>query len=296
MERRSCSGARDDRLGRLVALKILAPALAGDTEFQRRFISESRAAAAIDDPHIVPVFAVGDADGVLFIAMRYVVYLGGKQANAEVYGVVGKAVSGEVAAVYAQPFPFKKAPTQVGSVILHPVGTTARYDFQVTPAFGTRYRVELFHSSTASAPFATSGTATIYVVSGGTSQDAKTCSRPVCHPSLLTTYLVPPSVLQTEMSKQWYVYFGINLAPTKEPPQPQWLHLGAGGGHVTAPHRMSADEFSVTVTFSFQIGNDAYSWSWATCPRDTEAEDGIGLPGHHGCGDECVPSSSKYVG
>ena len=64
--------ARDERLGRLVALKILAPALAGDAEFQRRFISESRAAAAIDDPHIVPVFAAGEADGMLFIAMRYV--------------------------------------------------------------------------------------------------------------------------------------------------------------------------------------------------------------------------------
>jgi serine/threonine protein kinase len=64
--------ARDEQLGRLVALKILAPALAGDAEFQRRFISESRAAAAIDDPHIVPVFAAGEADGMLFIAMRYV--------------------------------------------------------------------------------------------------------------------------------------------------------------------------------------------------------------------------------
>ena len=64
--------ARDERLGRLVALKILAPALAGDAEFQRRFISESRAAAAIDDPHIVPVYAAGEADGMLFIAMRYV--------------------------------------------------------------------------------------------------------------------------------------------------------------------------------------------------------------------------------
>jgi serine/threonine protein kinase len=64
--------ARDEQLGRLVALKILAPTLAGDAEFQQRFISESRAAAAIDDPHIVPVFAAGEADGVLFIAMRYV--------------------------------------------------------------------------------------------------------------------------------------------------------------------------------------------------------------------------------
>ena len=39
--------ARDERLGRLVALKILAPALAGDEEFQRRFVSESQAAAAM---------------------------------------------------------------------------------------------------------------------------------------------------------------------------------------------------------------------------------------------------------
>jgi serine/threonine protein kinase len=64
--------ARDEQLDRLVALKILAPALASDAEFRRRFSSESRAAAAIDDPHIVPVFAAGEADGVLFIAMRYV--------------------------------------------------------------------------------------------------------------------------------------------------------------------------------------------------------------------------------
>jgi len=64
--------ARDERLGRPVALKILAPALAGNREFQRRFISESRAAAAIDDPHIVPVYAAGEADGMLFIAMRHI--------------------------------------------------------------------------------------------------------------------------------------------------------------------------------------------------------------------------------
>ena len=64
--------ARDDRLGRLVALKILAPAMAADKTFQQRFISESRAAAAVDHPHIIPVFEAGEASGVLFIAMRYV--------------------------------------------------------------------------------------------------------------------------------------------------------------------------------------------------------------------------------
>ncbi|MGH3191698.1 MAG: WD40 repeat domain-containing serine/threonine protein kinase, partial [Streptosporangiaceae bacterium] len=64
--------ARDERLGRLVALKILAPAVAADPAFRRRFIAESRAAAAVDDPHIIPVYEAGEADGVLFIAMRLV--------------------------------------------------------------------------------------------------------------------------------------------------------------------------------------------------------------------------------
>ena len=64
--------AVDERLGRQVALKVLTPALASDEEFRRRFIRESRVAAAVDDPHIVPVYEAGEAEGVLFIAMRYV--------------------------------------------------------------------------------------------------------------------------------------------------------------------------------------------------------------------------------
>lgn len=64
--------ARDEHLGRMVALKVLAPELAADETFRQRFIRESRAAAAVDDPHILPVFAAGESDGVLYIAMRYV--------------------------------------------------------------------------------------------------------------------------------------------------------------------------------------------------------------------------------
>ena len=64
--------AHDERLDRLVALKVLAPALASDEAFRRRFIRESRAAAAVDDPHIIPVFEAGETDGLLYMAMRYV--------------------------------------------------------------------------------------------------------------------------------------------------------------------------------------------------------------------------------
>jgi Protein kinase domain len=64
--------ARDDQLGRMVALKIMAPSVASDAGFRQRFIRESRAAAAVDDPHIIPVFEAGESAGALFIAMRYV--------------------------------------------------------------------------------------------------------------------------------------------------------------------------------------------------------------------------------
>jgi Protein kinase domain/FHA domain len=60
--------ARDERLGRVVALKLLT----GDETVRQRFAREARAIAAVDHPHIIPVYEAGDAGGVLFIAMRFV--------------------------------------------------------------------------------------------------------------------------------------------------------------------------------------------------------------------------------
>src|SRR5439155_2870728 len=57
---------------RKVALKLLAPELAEDESFRERFVRESNAAASIDHPNIIPIYGAGEADGVLYIAMRYV--------------------------------------------------------------------------------------------------------------------------------------------------------------------------------------------------------------------------------
>ena len=64
--------ARHLRLGRRVALKVLDPALASDDAFRERFMRGSRAAAALDHPNILPVYDAGEADGVLYLSMRFV--------------------------------------------------------------------------------------------------------------------------------------------------------------------------------------------------------------------------------
>jgi hypothetical protein len=64
--------AEDQRLGRQVAIKVLAEELAADESFRTRFIRESQLAAGLEHPNIVPVYEAGEQDGHLFIAMRYV--------------------------------------------------------------------------------------------------------------------------------------------------------------------------------------------------------------------------------
>lgn len=58
--------------GRQVALKLLAPELAADERFRRRFLREAQLASHLDHPHVVPTIAFGEEGGVLYIAMAYV--------------------------------------------------------------------------------------------------------------------------------------------------------------------------------------------------------------------------------
>jgi serine/threonine protein kinase/tetratricopeptide (TPR) repeat protein len=64
--------ARDSRLGREVALKILPPVLRFDPERMQRFVREARAASALNHPNVAHIYELGDAEGVSFIAMEYV--------------------------------------------------------------------------------------------------------------------------------------------------------------------------------------------------------------------------------
>ena len=65
--------AEQHELGRKVAIKVIAPALASDPDYLRRFKHESRLAAAIEHPNAIPIYEAGVAeDEIPYLVMRYV--------------------------------------------------------------------------------------------------------------------------------------------------------------------------------------------------------------------------------
>jgi serine/threonine protein kinase len=64
--------AYDPVNARFVALKVLPASFADDAVFQERFRREARAAAGLDEPHVVPIHDSGEIDGRLFVSMRLV--------------------------------------------------------------------------------------------------------------------------------------------------------------------------------------------------------------------------------
>lgn len=64
--------ARQIDLDRIVALKVLPPELSYDTTYIERFRQEARRAASLEHPHIVPIYDIGEANSLHYIAMKYV--------------------------------------------------------------------------------------------------------------------------------------------------------------------------------------------------------------------------------
>src|SRR6201991_2421949 len=59
-------------LDRTVALKVIAPGLLEDQTMRARFVRESKDAASIDHPNVIPIYYAGEEQGIAYIAMRYV--------------------------------------------------------------------------------------------------------------------------------------------------------------------------------------------------------------------------------
>lgn len=220
----------------------------------------------------------------------FVVFHDGSHGKATISGAVAGAAGGDVVTLFAQRFPFSAVQRAVQSTTL--AGPTGSYSFTVAPKLTTRYRVEVLAAGSA---VATSATDTVYVANLQTLNGPQRCARPVCTERLRVMEWVPALTLKDEITKPWYFYFGLNLSRTGLPKGPAWLTLDSHAS-ITKARRVGLLRFVRTITFSFRVGNDGFAWNFNFCAKDTEAKDGLGLPGHHGCGAQRVRATAEYLG
>jgi hypothetical protein len=219
-----------------------------------------------------------------------VIYAGTGHSNrATVSGSVTGAKGGR-ATLLAEIFGAHQY-TAVGRPVSLPASKSP-YSFAVTPALATSYEVQVTGKGV---PTTVSAPRTVYVALSGTVTGKTSCTRPVCHITEHIWVSLPPATYQAEASKHWYLYSRLALAPVREPPAPRVLELNTKATASKALRRHDG-QFEVTVRFTFRIGNDAYRWRVDYCTRDTEAVDGLGLPGHHGCGIKWIKVPNAYLG
>jgi hypothetical protein len=213
--------------------------------------------------------------------------------SATISGAVSGAVAGDVATLLAEPFGKKSFTATSTTLTLNPAGTSPTpYSFAVQPTLATAYEVQITTGATVDA---TSVAQTVYVTESiGGSRFLTKCKRGTCKSIWNYAEELPAVAYRTEAAKRKYLYFDVD---TKLPKFPRFMSL-ARSAKFSRAHRLAAHEFYFTVTFSYKTRlkhpnrDDIYT----ICTKDTESKDGLGLPGHHGCGAPRVKTTAPYVG
>jgi hypothetical protein len=204
-----------------------------------------------------------------------------------VSGKVTNASSGDEATLTAEPFGAKSFKAVGTPVALTPNSAgVARYSFNVSPSLATQYKVQVSGTNTA-----TSGVASVYVTEGGRITDIKAHASGKKISFSFRLYIeLPPSALNTEIGKHWYEYLAVGY-----PNFPKYASLSKSAT-VSKAKKVKAGEYYRTFSYSFRARNDKANPDPIECVKDTESRDGLGLPGHHGCGAKRVLTSPLYLG
>jgi hypothetical protein len=211
---------------------------------------------------------------------------------ATVSGAVTGALTGDVATLLAEPFGTTSF-TATATVTLNPTGTGATpYSFAVKPSVATQYEVQVTTGTTVDA---TSGVHTVYVTEWtGGSKFVTKCSHGRCKSTWKYYEELPASARGTEMAKRQYLYFTLD---TKLPKFPRYIAL-ARSADISKARKLAADEFYITLRYSYstRLRNPNRDVLYLICSKDSESKDGLGLPGHHGCGLRRISTRAPYWG
>jgi hypothetical protein len=258
--------------------------------------SASTSNAATSSPAAVTITMHTSSTLTKVTGRTLVAYRGhGGSTAATVSGTVSGARRGDQATLLYEKFGARSY-AKGGSVTLAG-GRAAAYSFRVRPETATNYKIQVTGSGVGSVP--PSPVRTVFVEALGSITGPRSCSRParpVCHIRLRLFVNVPVSAYRTEAAKHWYLYAGLRLAPHRTPPAPRTLTLSRTAT-ASGPQRKHLYQFVISLRYRFRIGrHDGFSWRVNFCTRDSEATDGLGLPGHHGCGDKRISARTSYLG
>jgi hypothetical protein len=222
-----------------------------------------------------------------------VVYKSTTFNSARIKGQISGAVSGDVATLYAKWFGATSFAATRQTVALTGVSPQS-YSFVVRPKLATQYRVVVTTGTTADAK---SAIKVVYVTTGGQSSRSRTsCSRRTCTYSWRSYVLVPAAAYRTEIHKHWYLYLGVRRSRTRKPPPPKYIYL-TSAGRSSRPRRVGHGQYEITFIFHIALRRQSANWIANACTKDTETRDGIGLPGHHLCGNRRLRVGSfNYLG
>jgi hypothetical protein len=201
-----------------------------------------------------------------------------------VSGTVTTANTNDTATLLAEPFGATKY-SPVASQALTPASGKAPYSFNVTPSLATHYKVSVTGTDNA-----VSGVKTVYVTEGGRIANIKAHRSGSTIKVTYRLYVVmPASALKHEIGKHWYLYLAVGY-----PRLPKSAPLDKSAT-VSKPTKVNSGEYYRTFGFSVPLRRNVNPDPIA-CVKDTESTDGMGLPGHHGCGAKRVSTHTLYLG
>jgi hypothetical protein len=193
---------------------------------------------------------------------------------AVISGAIGSKLSGAQVQLQASTFPFNAGYAAIAQSTTAAGGS---YSFTARPTLATRYRVVLV-----SDPASQSRVLTIFVAPRALNVSRGGCRpAPRCRRHFAADFVYPPAVVKQESAKPSYFYFGIHYGSRSEPKRLRLVKAG--------PQRyVGRGRYQSAFTITFSTPTSRYRYEWIVCGKDTEAADGLGLPGHHHCGDRSI--------
>jgi hypothetical protein len=213
--------------------------------------------------------------------------------TAVISGTVTTTVTTDTAQLMAKPFGATTY-TAVGSPLsLGTVGAND-YSFNVTPSLATQYEVQV---SGAAADEGTSAAVSVYVTVASVVKSSKiTCTSARCVQTAKVATTVPKSAYKIESGKHVYLYLAIGKERGTKAVLPKDYTLSKASTASKAK-RVNSGEFEETLKFVVPLTYGKKTvWLPNACSKDAVTKDGLGLPGHHGCGNKHIPTNSIYIG